>query len=80
MSSFYKGNYSELNSVIDLRELKSLQDSFCQAVGVYAYCLDSVGMSITEPSGNPEDITKFRQVVSDADIQNAFRGVAASSL
>ena len=80
MSSFYKGNYSELNSVIDLRELKSLQDSFCQAVGVYAYCLDSVGMNITEPSGNPEDIAKFRQVVSDADIQNAFRGVSASSL
>lgn len=79
MSNNY-GKYSELNSVIDLQELKTLQDCFSQAVGVYVYCLDSIGMNITEPSGNPEDIAKFRQIVSEEDIQNAFRSVSGSSL
>ena len=50
--------------VIDSSKLQLLQDRLCEATGLYAYCVDSTGTSITHMSGNEQDTRRIKEIVS----------------
>lgn len=67
-------------NVIDNESIKNLQDSFCAATGVYAYCVDSVGMQMTELSGTQEDRKRLEEVISKERIGELVESLSRSTL
>lgn len=65
---------------LDRKRLKVIQDKFCAAVGVYAFCVDSAGMDMTEVSGNERDKAVLAKQVPKEKMMSLFRRVSESSL
>lgn len=65
---------------VDNSRLQLFQDRFCAATGLYAYCVDSTGTSITQMSGNEQDIKRIKDIVSERQFQALFHRVADSDL
>ena len=68
------------NTSLDRNKLKMIQDKFCAAAGVYAFCVDSDGMDMTEVSGNERDRAVLARQVPREKLLALFRRVAESSL
>ena len=67
-------------SLINDKELLSLQKHFCSASGLCAYCVDAYGNPRTDITGNTEDITLIRKHISDEQIADALERVKEGSI
>lgn len=71
------------NAALELMEkdeLQRLQEDFCRATGVCAYCLDGIGQQLTKPSGTPEQLTRLRQYSAAVQIKGVLERVEDGSL
>ncbi len=68
------------NRIIERDVLKRLQDKFCVTAGIYAMCLDSEGLVLTEMSGERADRRRLEAVVSRERMYSLGSRVAESSL
>ena len=68
------------NVIIDRIELQQLQNEFCMTAGVYAFCVDSDGIDMTEMSGEKEEIKVLQQYVPREKMFSLFRRVSESAL
>lgn len=66
--------------LIDRDELQRLQDEFCRATGICAYCLDCMGQQITSISGSEEQREKVKASSTLAQLKNAIERVEEGSL
>ena len=66
--------------VVDYSRLQLFQDKFCATAGMCAYCVDSTGTSITQMSGNVQDIERMKEIVSERQFQALFHRVADDAL
>lgn len=66
--------------LIDRDELQRLQDEFCRATGICAYCLDCMGQQITSISGPEEQREKVKTSSTLAQLKNAIERVEEGSL
>ena len=66
--------------LIDRGELQRLQDEFCRATGICAYCLDCMGQQITSISGSEEQREKVKTSSTLAQLKNAIERVEEGSL
>ena len=66
--------------LIDRDELQRLQDEFCRATGICAYCLDCMGQQITSISGSEEQREKVKTSSTLAQLKNAIERVEEGSL
>lgn len=66
--------------LIDTAYLAQLQESFCRALGLYAYCLDSAGVQVMEVSGPKEDSERLMEYVPAEDVADIFFRLTESSL
>lgn len=66
--------------LIDIDYLAQLQDSFSRAVGLYAYCLDSAGVPVTEISGPKEDVDRLKEYIPQDVVSDIFFRLTQSSL
>lgn len=66
--------------ILESGKLKIVQDKFCAAVGVYAYCVDSNGINVTEMSGDERDRTVLAELVPKEKLMSLYRRVSESSL
>ena len=70
------GGFTQKNK----EDLQRWQDMFCEMAGVYAVCLDSEGVPMTEFSGNPHEIEIIKKYVTPIRIHNIFKRVSESDL
>lgn len=68
------------HGILDRRDLQQLQNDFCAAAGVYAYCIDRDGMNITEMSGDEQEKETLAQQVSKEKLLSLSRRVSESDL
>lgn len=68
------------HAVLDRDKLKTVQDKFCAAAGVYAFCVDENGAPLTELSGNERDKAVLEKLVPREQMLALYRRVAESSL
>lgn len=66
--------------IIDIEYLKQLQDSFCRALGLYAYCLDSAGVPVLDINGPVEDIERLMEYISAESVTDIFYRLTRSGL
>ena len=66
--------------ILESGKLKIVQDKFCAAVGVYAYCVDSNGTIMTEMSGDERDKAVLAERVPKDKLMSLYRRVSESSL
>lgn len=66
--------------LIDIDYIAQLQDSFSRAMGIYAYCLDSAGVPVTEVSGPKEDVERLMEYIPAEDVADIFFRLTQSSL
>ena len=43
------------HTILDRRELQKIQNDFCAATGIYAFCVGSDGAELTDMSGSDWD-------------------------
>ncbi len=70
------GGFAQKN----IDDLQSWQNMFCDMAGVYAICLDSEGVPMTEFSGNAHEIEIIRKYVTPIRIHNIYKRVSESDL
>lgn len=68
------------HAILDRKELQQLQNEFCMTTGVYAFCVDSDGVDMTEMSGREEDVKILRQYVPREKMLSLFHRVSESDL
>lgn len=66
--------------LIDRDELQRLQEEFCRATGICAYCLDCMGQQITSLSGSEDKREKAKSYATLAQVKNAIDRVEEGSL
>lgn len=66
--------------LIDRDELQRLQDEFCRATGICAYCLDCMGQQITSISGSEEQREKVKTYSALPQVKDAVDRVEEGSL
>lgn len=66
--------------LIDRDELQRLQEEFCRATGICAYCLDCMGQQITSLSGSEDKREKAKTYATLAQVKNAIDRVEEGSL
>jgi diguanylate cyclase (GGDEF)-like protein len=62
------------------RDMQNWQDRFCNMAGVYAMCLDSTGVPLSDFSGNTHEIEIIRKYVTPIRIHNIYKRVCESEL
>ena len=68
------------DSIIDIEYIAQLQDSFSRAVGLYAYCLDSAGVPVTDASGPKAEVERLMEFISPDRVADIFFRLTQSSL
>lgn len=66
--------------VIDQNEIQRLQNEFCKATGLCAYCVDSAGKRITDISGSQEQIERLQEFTKQPQVDLALERVWEGSL
>lgn len=69
-----------MQQLFDKQEFQKVQDHFCTLTGLYAYCVDDRGRSITEMSGNKEGIEIIRKNIPEEEFYQIFKRVSGSGL
>lgn len=67
-------------SFIEGKVFTKWQKRFCQMTGVFACCVDSKGVSLTEFGGNPEEKERILEIVDKEQLQNMLLRVTESTL
>lgn len=67
-------------SLIEGKVFTKWQKRFCQMTRVFAYCVDSKGVSLTEFGGNPEERERILEVVDKEQLQSMLLRVTESTL
>lgn len=67
------------HGLIDRMELQRLQDEFCRAAGIFAFCLDKNGERLTEMSGDPGEKQKLEGRWNEAQLRNMLELVREGS-
>ena len=67
-------------TILDRKDLQKLQNEFCAATGIYAFCIDSNETELTDMSGNEEEREKLIGQVSKEKLIALFHRVSESSL
>lgn len=68
------------HTILDRRELQKIQDDFCAATGIYAFCVDGDGTELTEVSGNGWDKERLTGLIPKDKMMSLMRRVSESSL
>lgn len=68
------------HTILDRRDLQKIQNEFCAATGVYAFCVDRDGNKITDMSGNRHDIEELSKRIPKDKLMSLLHRVAESSL
>lgn len=68
------------HTILDREELQDLQNVFCRAAGIYAFCVDAGGMDMTQMSGDETDRVRLAECVPREKLLSLFRRVSASGL
>ncbi|MCH5261281.1 MAG: EAL domain-containing protein [Lachnospiraceae bacterium] len=68
------------DTVLDREKLQSIQDIFCAAVGIYAFCVDKNGLDMTRVSGNERDKAVLSQLIPKEKMLSLSRRVSESEL
>ncbi len=66
--------------LIDIDYLNQLQESFSLVAGVYAYCLDSAGVPVTEISGPEDEVDRLVSHVPADLVADVFYRLTESAL
>ena len=66
--------------VIDHNEIQRLQNEFCKATGLCAYCVDNEGKRITEISGSQEQVERLQEFTKLPQVELALERVWEGSL
>lgn len=69
-----------MQGILDVTELKKLQDRFCQVAGVFAFAMDEDGKMITDMSGVPEDVSIIYEKIEMDTFLHAYNRVVGDSL
>ncbi|MEG1848669.1 MAG: hypothetical protein RR238_09430, partial [Lachnospiraceae bacterium] len=67
-------------NVINEKEVKKIQDSFCEVSNVFALCTDHQGQWITEMSGDAGEVKKIKQLIKTERFVAIYNRVAGNSL
>ncbi len=70
------GDFAQKNAA----SIQSWQDRFCEMAGIYAFCLDTNEVPVSNFSGNPREIKLIQKYVTDVRIHNIFKRVSESEL
>ncbi|SEF77783.1 diguanylate cyclase (GGDEF) domain-containing protein [Butyrivibrio sp. Su6] len=70
------GDFAQKNAA----SIQSWQDRFCEMAGIYAFCLDTNEVPISNFSGNPREIKIIQKYVTEVRIHNIFKRVSESEL
>mgnify|MGYP001065856874 FL=1 len=68
------------HTILDRRELQKIQNEFCAATGVYAFCVDRDGTELTTVSGNEQDREKLTRQIPKDKLLSLLHRVSESSL
>ena len=68
------------DTILDRTKLQRLQNDFCAALGVYAFCIDCNGINMTDMSGEEMDWERLMQQVPKEKLLSLYHRVAQSSL
>lgn len=71
---------NESGMVIDYKDLQRLQNEFCKATGLCAYCVDNEGKRITEISGSQEQVERIQEISKQPLVNLALERVWEGSL
>lgn len=69
-----------LQSLMEGKDLEKWQKHFCEAANVFACCVDSRGVPLTEFNGKPEETKKLLKVIDREQLQNMLFRVSESTL
>ena len=70
------GDFARKNAA----SIQSWQDRFCEMAGIYAFCLDTNEVPVSNFSGNPREIKIIQKYVTEVRIHNIFKRVSESEL
>lgn len=70
------GDFAQKNAA----SIQSWQDRFCEMAGIYAFCLDTNEVPVSNFSGNPREIKIIQKYVTEVRIHNIFKRVSESEL
>lgn len=68
------------NIALDRNKLQDIQDTFCAAVGIYAFSVDRNGMDMTCVSGDERDKAALAEQIPKEKMLSLFRRVSESGL
>lgn len=68
------------HTILDRRDLQKIQDDFCAATGIYAFCVDCDGTELTEVSGDDRDKERLTGLIPRDKLMSLMRRVSESSL
>lgn len=71
---------NESGTVIDYKDLQRLQNEFCKATGLCAYCVNNEGKRITEISGSQEQVERIQELSKQPSVDLALERVWEGSL
>lgn len=71
------GFYQE---ILDRGELQRVQNQFCMVAEVYAFCVDSTGVNLTDVSGEEEERERLAKKVPREELLSLSRRLSQSSL
>ena len=69
-----------VSRIIDTGMIKRLQDEFCAATGVYAYCVDALGVKMTHMSGSEADRERLKELIPEERFWRLAERLSQSSL
>lgn len=79
-SIFGADDFNILREVIDGKELEKWQKHFCELTNIFACCVDSRGVPVTEFGGNPDEVPRILKAVDKEQLQNMLLRVSESTL
>ncbi|MBD5477556.1 MAG: EAL domain-containing protein [Lachnospiraceae bacterium] len=68
------------HTILDRRELQRIQNDFCAATGIYAFCVGSDGTELTDMSGSDWDKERLTGQIPRDKLMSLLRRVSESSL
>ena len=68
------------HTALDRNKLQDIQDTFCAAVGIYAFGVDKNGMDMTRVSGDERDRAVLEEQIPKEKMLSLFRRISESGL
>lgn len=68
------------SGIILEKDIKKIQDRFCEVVNLFVYCVDDKGQRITDMSGNQDEVLKIKSLIRMNQFEELYDRVAGNSL